>query len=231
MKLKHAFKILFSGFFVKIKSGPLKGKKWIVTSGGKFLKGEQEPYKTEAITGNFRKGEIFFDIGAHIGYFSAIAAMLNDGEGKVYAFEPRPMNADFFRRHMKKNGFANVELFEAAVGESEEDVMFDSTKGSATGHVTESGDLKVKQVSINRLVKEGRLPLPTFVKIDVEGGEIEVLKDLQNVILSARPKMVVATHNSECHEFVTGFLDKNGYRYEVLNPGSIKGDTEIVALP
>jgi len=231
MKLKHHFKVLLSSFYVRIKSGPLKGKKWIWTSGGKFIRGEQEPYKTEAILANFKKGEIFFDIGAHIGYFSAIAAHLNKGEGKVFAFEPRPMNAGFFRKHMKVNGFSSVVLYEAAVGEVEGDVMFDSAHGSATGRVTKDGDLKVKQVSIDKLISEGTLPMPTFIKIDVEGGEIEVLKGLEKVIISARPKMVVATHNPECHSFVLGFLEKHNYRYHVLNPESVKGDTEIVALP
>jgi FkbM family methyltransferase len=223
MKLKHHFKVLLSNFYVTIKSGPLKGKKWIWTSGGKFIKGEQEPYKTEAILANFSK--------AHIGYFSAIAAQLNEGEGKVFSFEPRPMNAGFFRKHMKVNGFRNVVLYEAAVGNTEGDVMFDSAHGSATGRVTSDGDLKVKQVSIDRLISEGTLPMPTFIKIDVEGGEIEVMKGLEKVITSSRPKMVVATHNPECHSFVLDFFEKHNYRYQILNPGSIKGDTEIVALP
>lgn len=231
MKLKHHFKVLLSNFFVRIKSGPLKGKKWIWTSGGKFIKGEQEPYKTEAILANFSKGEIFFDIGAHIGYFSAIAAHLNGDTGKVFAFEPRPMNAGFFRKHMKVNGFRNVVLFEAAVGDAEGDVMFDSAHGSATGRVTKDGDLKVKQVSIDKLISEGALPKPTFIKIDVEGGEIEVLRGLERVINDSRPKMVVATHNPECHSFVIDFLEKRKYRFQILNPDSIKGDTEIVALP
>jgi FkbM family methyltransferase len=231
MKLKHILKILFSGFHVKIRSGPLKGKKWIATSGGKFVQGDQEAYKTEAFIKNYSAGEVFFDIGAHIGYYSAIAAMLNDGSGKIFAFEPRPMNANFFRKHMKINDFRNVTLIEAAVGESEKDVWFDTGHGSATGHVSSEGDLKVRQVSIDRMVREGILPQPDFIKIDVEGGEIEVLKGSKQVIANSRPKMIIATHNPECFQYVTDFLTGNRYRFEVLNPGSTRGDTEIVALP
>lgn len=231
MKVKHIFKELFSQFYLKIKSGPLRGKKWIATSGGKFIKGEHEPYKSEAIVKHFDKGEIFYDIGAHIGYFSAIAAMINDGAGMVIAFEPRPMNARFFRRHIKKNNFKGVTLYEAAVGEEEKMVLFDTSWGSATGRVSDRGKLEVRQVSIDRLVEKGEIPLPTFVKIDVEGGEIEVIKGLRDVIEKARPKMVVATHNDECHRFVTEFLRLHNYSFEILNPGRVKGDTEIIALP
>ncbi|HOW10425.1 MAG TPA: FkbM family methyltransferase [Bacteroidales bacterium] len=231
MNLKHSLKVLFSGIFVRIKSGPLKGKKWIITSGGNFISGDQESYKTDAFLKYFTPGSIFFDIGAHIGYYSAIGAMLNDGKGHVYSFEPRPMNAGFFRKHMKKNGFTNVTLFEAAVGEKDGFVQFDTAHGSATGRVSSDGDLKVKQVSIDRMVGDGELPSPDFIKIDVEGGEIDVLKGLTGVVAKCRPRLIIATHNPECYTFTTDFLKKNRYRFEVLNPDPVKGDTEIVALP
>jgi FkbM family methyltransferase len=231
MKVKHAFKVFLSWIFVKVKAGPLTGRKWIITSGAKYLRGTQEVYKTEAFIKNFKKGEILFDIGAHVGYFSAMAALINDGTGGVFAFEPRPMNARFFRKHMKKNNFQNVTLFEAAVGDSEKDVKFDTGHGSATGHVSTRGRMKVKQVSIDNMIKKGILPFPDFIKIDVEGGEIEVLKGLTEIISIHHPKILVATHNNECHNYTMDFLKRNNYKIEILNPGYLKGDTEIVALP
>lgn len=230
MSIKHLFKILFSFVTLRIKSGALAGKRWVATSGGNFIRGKYEPYKTDAITGNFSKGEIFYDIGAHVGYFSAIAAVLNEGMGKVIAFEPRPMNIRLFKRHMKINNLKQVVLYESAVGEGEKEVFFDTAHGSATGCVSDKGDLKVKQVSIDELVKCGEIPPPTFVKIDVEGGETEVLKGMKKVIAASRPKMVIATHNDECQKYVVEFLKTVNYRFEILNPGRVKGDTEIIAL-
>lgn len=231
MKLKHLFKELLSGIHVKIKSGPLRGMRWIATSGGRFVSGDQEQYKTDAFLKNFTPGSVFFDIGAHIGYYSAMAAMLNKDKGRVFAFEPRPMNARFFRKHMKMNGMENVTLFEAAVGDSDTWVKFETGHGSATGRVSSEGDLKVKQVCIDNMVKNGELPSPHFIKIDVEGGEIQVLNGLKEVIEKEKPKLIVATHNTGCYNFTIDFLERNHYQYQVLNPGSEKGDTEIVALP
>jgi len=231
MKFKHILKQLLSGVYVKIKSGPLKGKKWIAVSGNSFIRGDYEQYKTEAFLKNFTRGSIFFDIGSHIGYYSSIAASVNDGIGNVYAFEPRPMNIKFFRKHIKINNFQNVSLFETAVGESDGYVMFDAKHGSATGFVSSYGNIRVRQVSIGRMVEEGELPLPDFIKIDVEGGEIEVFKGLEQVISSARPKILVATHKPECRKFVEDYLRKKNYRFEILNPEAIAGDTEIIALP
>ena len=231
MLIKHILKETFSFVHLRIKAGPLKGKKWIYTSGTKFINGTQEPYKVEAFTRNYVKGSVFFDIGAHFGYFSAIAAVLNEGEGRIFAFEPRPMNTRFFRKHMKLNGFENVTLFQTAVGETDGEVLFDSRHGSASGFVSPKGNTRIRQVSIDRMVKDNTLPPPDFIKIDVEGGEIEALKGMKDVIAAHRPKIIVATHNSKCHDFVISFLDENRYSYEVLKPDHDNGDTEIIAIP
>jgi len=231
MKLKHTIKLFFGRVYVKIRSGPLKGKKWSITSGNKFIRGDYEQYKTDAFLEHFARGSIFFDIGAHIGYYSSIAAVINNGAGHVYAFEPRPMNIKFFRKHIKINEFQNVTLFEAAAGHSDGLVRFDDKHGSATGFVTGDGNLEVKQLSVGRMIKDGSLPVPDFIKIDVEGGEKEVLTNLGDIISSARPKMLIATHGKEYRDFTEEFLNKNKYSFRVLNPEAVSGDTEIIAIP
>jgi FkbM family methyltransferase len=231
MKLKHTIKLFFGRVYGKIRSGPLKGKKWSIASGNKFIRGDYEQYKTDAFLEHYTRGSIFFDIGAHIGYFSSIAALINNGNGRIFAFEPRPMNIKFFRKHIEVNNFQNVSLIEAAAGPSDGYVGFDDNHGSATGFVSKEGNLKVKQVSIGRMIKDGSLPVPDFIKIDVEGGEIDVLEDLSDVISSSRPKMLVATHSKECRDFTEDFLNKNNYSFRVLNPEAVSGDTEIIAIP
>ena len=231
MKLKHALKLLFSGAYVKIRSGPLKGLKWSIASGYKFIRGNYEQYKTNAFLEHFRRGSIFFDIGAHIGYYSSIAAEVNKSSGHIYAFEPRPMNIRFFRKHIGINKFENITLYEAAAGETDGMVRFDDNHGSATGFVTSEGNLEVRQLSLGRMVKDGSLPVPDFIKIDVEGGEKEVLSNLRDIISSARPGILVATHGKECRDFTEKFLTENNYSFRVLNPEAVSGDTEIIAVP
>jgi len=231
MKPKHTLKLLLSGVYVKIRSGPLKGKKWSIASGYKFIRGNYEQYKTDAFLEHFKRGSIFFDIGAHIGYYSSIAAVINGGSGHIFAFEPRPMNIKFFRKHVEVNNFQNITLFEAAAGEYDGLARFDDKHGSATGFVTREGNLEVKQLSLGRMINDGSLPVPGFIKIDVEGGEREVLANLSDIIYSARPGMLVATHGKECRDFTENFLDKNNYSFRVLNPEAVSGDTEIIAIP
>ena len=214
-----------------IQAGPLKGKKWIATSGKKFITGKFAPLKTKAFLDQFVPGSIFYDIGAHFGYFSAIACSINAGKGHVYAFEPRPMNADFFLRHMKVNGFNCFTLIQAAVSAREGEAPFNSSTGTGTGHLSPQGNITVKIISIDHQFEAGKLPAPDFIKIDVEGGEMEVLKGCEKVISTCHPKLLIATHGLTNHEFVIHFLNQHGYSYEVLNKDGIKGDTEIIALP
>ena len=102
MKVKHALKILFSFIIFKIRSGPLKGKKWIMTTGSKFILGTQELYKTEAFLKYFRKGDVLFNIGAHVGYFSAIGAVFAGG-WFVFRRKKRSIKVSPKNRHWKQS--------------------------------------------------------------------------------------------------------------------------------
>ena len=228
MSVKHFFKQLFSGIVVKIQSGPLKGKKWIATSGSKFIKGRFETYKAKAFLEHFKEGDVFFDIGAHFGYFSLLANQKSD---QIFSFEPRPANRKFFKKHMALNKAAGVQLFPYAIGDKTGTVRFNTQTGSATGHVSDDGNLEVEMIHIDEWVQNKKLPKPDFIKIDVEGGEIEVIKGCRETIYTYRPKMLIATHGDELHQSVLQFLESQNYQIEVLEPESETGDTEIMALP
>lgn len=85
--------------------------------------------------------------------------------------------------------------------------------------------------SIDALVGTHKYPIPDFIKIDIEGGEIAALNGAELTISNHRPKLLVATHGNTEHEFVLKFLDAHRYRYEMLNESATKGDTEIMAWP
>jgi len=204
---------------------------WIVASGKKFIQGDYESYKTEAFMANLQPGDVVIDIGAHVGYFTAIASRKVGEDGKVIAFEPRPLNLRFLKKHVNLNNLRNVRIVPYGVAEISGNRHFDIDTGTGTGHISESGEMKIEVVSLDKEYDGGRIPKPDFLKIDVEGGEVDVLKGSKRVIKSTYPKILVATHGKDTHDFVTGFLKRYGYRLEILNPKAIKGDTEIIAVP
>lgn len=226
----HEFvKQLLSPIMLPIRSGPLKGKRWIATSGSAFIAGRYEPEKTAALADTVRAGDIVYDVGAHVGYFTVLMSQTVGADGRIYAFEPRPLNQRFLARHLRVNRCDNVEVFHLSVGDRDGPARLETRTGTGTGHVAEDGDLEVDMVSIDAMVGNGHLPPPTFIKIDVEGGELRVLEGARHVLETHRPRMVLATHSDELDNLCRALLMPLGYT--MTDIGQLKGDTEYLVLP
>jgi len=229
-RMFHEFvKRLFSPLILPIRHGPLRGKKWILTSGIHFWRGDYEPEKTQAIEHVVRPGDVVFDIGAHVGYYTVLMAQIVGDAGQVIAFEPRKINRDFLKRHLKVNRCANVTVREACVGEKTGPARLETRVGTGTGHVSAQGNVPVAMVALDDLVAQGELPLPDFIKMDVEGNELGGLTGATNVIETARPRMIIATHGDDLVAGCQAFLTQRGYTLEEIDQSS--GDREWIAWP
>ncbi len=229
--LKHRIKYFFRWIRMPIRKGPLKGLRWIMTSGKHFITGDYEPYKTKAFLANLREGDIVVDVGAHVGYYSALASQKVGDKGRVYSFEPRPLNISFFKDHVRINRLKNITLYEGAISTLTGETTFNTNTGTGTGRLSETGGLKVKTYCLDELIDAGEVPRLDFLKVDVEGGEIEVLKGSQCAIAKNRPRMLLATHSEITQDFVLEFLQEHKYKFQILNKDGAKGDTEIIAQP
>ncbi|MQA92085.1 MAG: FkbM family methyltransferase [Gemmatimonas sp.] len=230
-RLKHGLKWLLAPISVPIRSGPLAGYRWAAATGSRFISGTYEPYKTRVFLDVIRPGEVTVDVGAHVGYYVALAAKLVGAEGKVVAFEPRPLNLRFLKQHVCANHLDNVEIVEAGVADRSGTAKFDTGFGTGTGRLAEGGDLTVPTVSLDDFFHRGDLSRVGFLKIDVEGGEVDVLNGGAEMIRDQLPVILVATHEDRLHENVIGFLDDLGYRHRVLDAAGSSGDTEVLAMP
>lgn len=223
------FKRLLSPLMLPIRGGPLRGKRWIAASGSNFISGRYEPEKTATIGANVRAGDVVFDVGAHVGYFTVLMSQLVRPGGRIFAFEPRPLNQRFLERHLRVNGCDNVEVLHLSLGDRNGPARLETRTGTGTGHLSEHGDLAVEMASVDELVESGRLPPPTFIKIDVEGGEVMVLEGARRVLETHRPRMVLATHGDELDNLCRAFLMPLGY--SMTDIGQVKGDVEYLVLP
>lgn len=80
--------------------------------------GIYEPLMVKLFQERIKPGSTVLDIGAHIGYYTLLAAKRVGSSGKVYAFEPNKENIALLSRNVKINGFKNVILVEKAVADS-----------------------------------------------------------------------------------------------------------------
>lgn len=229
LKFRHATKWLLSPIMLRIRSGPLEGKKWKASSGIRFIKGTYEPKNVEAIQKTVRKDDVAYDVGAHVGYFSVLMGDIVGEDGKVIAFEPRGLNLAYLQKHVAVNKCENIEIVSKAVGDHTGHAKLETRTGSGTGYISETGDEDVEITSIDQLVESGALPPPTFLKIDVEGGEMAVLRGAKNVIGKQRPRMILATHGDEIDAECRALLKE--WNYEMQDIDHESGTKEMIVTP
>jgi FkbM family methyltransferase len=154
----------------------------------KFLiGGTYELALQRAITERLGGTGVYWDVGAHIGFFSLLAARSG---ADVVCVEPSPENAQRIRTALVRNGL-RAEVIEAAAGSSCGIATFSIGSDSSTG-VLAPGGIPVELVSLDRLL-EARKP-PDLVKIDVEGHEHEVLAGATRLIETVRPTFILELH-------------------------------------
>lgn len=128
------------------------------------------------------KGDVVFDIGAHLGFYTLLLSNLVGPQGKVFAFEPNPELLPSLERSLAP--LANVELIKVALADREgeaglfvpEDASMASLQNWTDGVVGEVHEVKCKIQVLDKMVEAGELPVPHFIKCDVEGAELSVFK-------------------------------------------------------
>jgi FkbM family methyltransferase len=191
---------------------------------GDYTTGTNELPVQRAIVENLAPGGVFYDIGSNVGFFSLLAARRVGERGRVYAFEPVPLNARCIRANAARNDFENVEVVETAVGGAggTQTLFVTAHPGGATLSARDrppdvTGTIEVPVTTIDEFVDAGRGLPPTFVKIDVEGLELDVLRGMSQTLESVRPAILCEVDDttleglSDKLEDVRGALEPHGY--------------------
>jgi len=192
---------------------------------GNLWKGE--PGTVSWLRSELRQGDVVYDIGANVGLYTVFAARHGGAGGHVYAFEPHVANARSLLRNVLVNGQRDqVTVLSFALGEATAffDLEYDddapgsgmSTLGaSPRKSAEEHGTCKeLKYVtSVDSLLEQGVLRPPQLVKIDVEGGELGVLKGMRGLLGSRnrRPRSIQVEIDADSREPVIAYLGEHGY--------------------
>lgn len=219
--------------YLPIVKGTLKGKKWLLSAGGKILRlmfSSYEPEQTCLFEKLIKHGNVVFDVGAHAGYYTLLSSVLVGPEGKVIAFEPNPDNYHHLDKHVKINRAVNVALIECAVGNENGYSMFEFGSGSGTGHLSNEGAFKVQTVRLDDIVMDKGVS-PDFIKIDTEGAEMLVLTGAKQMISDKRPVIFLSTHGDEVHGKCCSFLQDMDYRLDPIIGNDVQTTRELVCYP
>jgi len=222
--------VLPRSLVLKIPQDELRGNKWVVTSGVlEYYLGCFEPTKVKQIKAHVEEGKVFYDLGAHVGYFSLLAAALVKGSGRVISFEPNPENIRYLERHVSMNDYSNVKIVEAAISDVNGVARFNSEKESSKCNLSTDGDIQVVTRTIDALVETGEIPPPDYMKIDVEGSEFKALNGAHGTLEKYRPTMFVSTHGVQLKHECVELLHSLGYRVEPEKGTCLDDTTELLA--
>lgn len=147
-------------------------------------------------------GAVVLDIGAHIGLFATVAANLPAVE-KVYAFEPAPSTLPVLKQTISINHLTNaIEPVNEAMGKETGTITFyisdeEADNSNSLVSYKEDRNLQGVEVCINTIdhfVKARNLDRVDFIKIDVEGAELDTIRGGIDVFKKFQPSIILAIH-------------------------------------
>lgn len=136
-------------------------------------------------------GGVFLDIGANFGLYSMVASEIVGGKGRVYSFEANPHTYQYLRQSAMANRLIwlpNYHWENLAVADQDGELEFTyDPQQLGGGHIRHPGESDENQtvVRVRSVTLDNYLPhdvLPDFVKVDVEGHELSVLRGMEDTI-------------------------------------------------
>jgi len=184
-----------------IRSGPAKGLK-INVAGSRlgYILGTTEGETQEVMQEALAAGDVFYDLGANIGFLSLVAAALVGSDGAVYSFEPLPANVAILRANAKRNSLDQIEVIEMAISDKPGGATLAIGRSDQDGklekNVVRAGksSISVAVTTIDDYVEAGARP-PTLIKIDVEGVELAALRGMSNTLRQYHPRLICELHD------------------------------------
>ena len=206
-----------------------------------ILIGDLDVPVQEALRRTVPVGGVVYDVGANVGFFTALAARMVGAGGHVIAFEPIVAAAKLAHEAALRSHLADrVEVRTAAVGaRSGTARMCSVAAGGIWSHMSTVRDphpltieeVEVPLVSLDDVVAAGAPP-PDVVKVDVEGAEGDVLRGGRRLLAEHRPIVVCEMHDT--NEEVADLLEAAGYSLEPLDgpvPVRQAGPSHVLARP
>jgi FkbM family methyltransferase len=175
------------------------------------LRAKSPDVVTDLIQAFVRPGDTCIDIGAHGGTVSFDLARAVGAHGIVFAFEPRPDYARKLGRALRLIGAPNVSVIPVALGESDGEsllVVADSD-GDLTGRSHLASGLEDRGRSVTVALRSldsfsasfPQLLSATFVKIDVEGAELQILRGGLSFFTTRKPVIYCEIEDEYCSRY------------------------------
>ena len=186
----------------------------------------KEPFTVEWIHRRIAEGDVLYDIGANVGAYSLVAAKKPGGGARVFAFEPSQATVATLCANILLNHVDDrITPLPVAVSGTTGMTVFGlrSLEPGSARHVLGSGaqddgDTVYRQpvmtFRLDDLVEQFDLPLPNHIKLDVDGGELDVLEGASRTLSSPSLTSILVEVSTSLSSAVTGVLEGHGLRLD-----------------
>jgi FkbM family methyltransferase len=185
-----------------------------------------------------KQGDNFVDVGAHIGRYTIIAAKHIGNLGRVIAIEAHPETFEVLKKNIALNRFHNVTTINSVVSSQKGKVKLylDGHDSGFTVYTTiminrtkTEKFLEVESNTLDNILNENNVQRVNYVKIDVEGAELEVLKGAVNTLSSNKDlTLLIEVHGEANYMPLLRIFKEHKFRidYEQKYPSN---DRHIIA--
>ena len=148
-----------------------------------------------------KPGDVCYDIGSNVGYYTTTLAKLAY-PGKVFGFEPDDRIFPLLQSTLRWNRRLRptINIFPYFLG--------DNADGK-------------RRFTLDLLVYKENFPPPDFIKMDIEGAEIDTLRGAERLLKEHSPKFVIETHGKDIEDQCIGLLRSNGYEVTVIDQNAL----------
>jgi FkbM family methyltransferase len=220
-----------------------------------LMLGGFEGAETRFVARVLRHGMTVLDIGAHHGLYTLLASKRVGRGGRVIAFEPSGRERQRLLRHLRVNRCANVTVEEVALGDCAGEVNLFVVEGRddwcnslrAPAVTARTQIVRVEVRTLDEMLKRLGISSVDFIKLDVEGAELNLLRGACALLRSEwRPAILAEVQDIRTEPWgyaareIIGYLKNARYRWFGITPdGSLRSvsteerwyDANLVALP
>ncbi len=202
-----------------------------------------ERYEADLVQRLLTGDDVFWDVGANVGYFTLVAATALNHRGGIVAFEPGRNAYARLTENLALNPYRNIQTFAVAVSDREGEAVLhlagdiaDSSASLYPADGARPGQEVCRTVALDHVLDSQGLRPPNLIKLDAEGAELAVLHGAQGLLAASPPlwlmemeeKTLAAAGASKAA--VAHFLTGYGYRAAHLSKGRWYATADLAAV-
>ena len=164
-----------------------------------------EPLSTKLFGTVLKEGMTCLDVGSNIGYYVCLENKIVGKNGRIIAIEPSPINFKYLQKNVNLQNSTNIEVFNFACGKEDGKIDFlvsnrsnwsrvasDDLIDAPPDAILETVSLPIKK--LDSFIDEQNIPKIDFVRMDVEGYEVNILDGMTEILRKFKPQLQIEVH-------------------------------------